>query len=121
MLGSPTSSDRAASRAWPSWLGSSDLGGRRSSSTTTGEAAPSRPGWPARRGVAGPTRTRIEGFWQQQGFASTRVASEWRFDRREELEAVLHNEFPPELAEELCQEHQSLAVEVHYRLYHRRY
>jgi len=64
---------------------------------------------------------RIEGFWQQQGFASTRVASEWRFDRREELEAVLRNEFPPELAEELCQEHQSLAVEVHYRLYHRRY
>ena len=64
---------------------------------------------------------RIEGFWQQQGFASTRVASEWRFDRREELEAVLRNEFPPELAEELCQEHQSLAVEVNYRLYHRRY
>jgi hypothetical protein len=49
------------------------------------------------------------------------VASEWRFDRRGELEAVLHNEFPPELATELCQEHQGLVVEVHYRLYHRRY
>jgi hypothetical protein len=31
------------------------------------------------------------------------------------LEAVLHNEFPPELAEELCQEHQGLAVEVRYQ------
>jgi SAM-dependent methyltransferase len=64
---------------------------------------------------------RIEGFWRQQGFASIRVASEWRFDRREELEAVLHNEFPPQLAAELCQEHQGLVVEVHYRLHYRRY
>jgi SAM-dependent methyltransferase len=64
---------------------------------------------------------RIEGFWRRQGFASIRVASQWRFDRREELEAVLHNEFPAELAERLCHEHEGLAVEVHYRLYHRRY
>jgi hypothetical protein len=49
------------------------------------------------------------------------VASEWRFDRRADLEAVLGNEFPPKLAGQLCQEHQGLVVEVHYRLYHRRY
>ena len=64
---------------------------------------------------------RIEAFRHQQGFASTRVASECRFDRRADLEAVLGNEFPPKLAEQLCQEHQGLVVEVHYRLYHRRY
>ena len=64
---------------------------------------------------------RIEAFRHQQGFASTRVASECRFDRRADLEAVLGNEFPPKLAGQLCQEHQGLVVEVHYRLYHRRY
>jgi hypothetical protein len=64
---------------------------------------------------------RIEGFWQDQGFSSSRVESEWRFRRREDLEAVLRVEFPPELAGRLCREHRGLAVEVHYRLYHRRY
>jgi SAM-dependent methyltransferase len=64
---------------------------------------------------------RIEAFWQQQDFALTAVASEWRFDRREDLEVVVGNEFPPELAEELCQEHHGLSVEVNHRVYHRRY
>jgi ubiquinone/menaquinone biosynthesis C-methylase UbiE len=64
---------------------------------------------------------RIEAFWGNQGFASVRVESEWRFRRRQDLEAVLELEFPPALAEELRREHQGLGVEVHYRIRHRRY
>jgi hypothetical protein len=54
---SPTSSGRAANRAWPSWRGSSAPGEPRSSLMTTGALGPLRPGWPAPRGVAGPIRT----------------------------------------------------------------
>jgi SAM-dependent methyltransferase len=64
---------------------------------------------------------RIEAFWRDHGFGSVRVESEWRFRRREDLEAVLGIEFPPLLAEELGREHQGTTVAVHYRLYHRRY
>jgi ubiquinone/menaquinone biosynthesis C-methylase UbiE len=64
---------------------------------------------------------RIEGFWRDQGFASVRVESEWRFQRREDLEAVLGVEFPPLLAEELRREHPGTSVDVHYRIYHRRF
>ncbi len=40
MPSSPTSSGRGPSRGWPSWPGCCVLGGRRSSSTTTGAPAP---------------------------------------------------------------------------------
>ena len=50
---------------------------------------------------------RIEAFWRDQGFASVQVESEWRFQRRQDLEAVLGVAFPPPLAEGLCREHRA--------------
>jgi hypothetical protein len=64
---------------------------------------------------------RIEAFWRDQGFASVRVESEWQFQRREDLEAVLGVEFPPALAEELRREHPGTSVDVHYLVHHRRF
>jgi len=78
--------------------------------------------WPARSAwCSWADPDRIEAFRRDQGFASVRVESEWRFQRRQDLEVVLGVEFPPPLAEELCREHRGTTVEVHDRLYHRRF
>jgi SAM-dependent methyltransferase len=63
----------------------------------------------------------VDAFWAGHGFSLTRIASEWRFDSRSDLEAVLRIEFPPELVEELLREHAGTHVAYHYALYHRRY
>ena len=65
--------------------------------------------------------TAIEDFWAAQGFTLTRIASEWRFESRADLEAVVRIEFPPELANQLLVEHSGTIVEYHYCLYHRHY
>ena len=61
----------------------------------------------------------VEGFWRDRGFTLTRIPSAWRFERRLDLEQVVRNEFPPELAEELLVEHAGLDVDYHYALYAR--
>lgn len=61
----------------------------------------------------------VEGFWREQGFGLTRIASSWRFDSREDFERVVRNEFPPEVATSLVVEHAGLEVEYHYALYWR--
>ena len=63
----------------------------------------------------------IETFWAARGFTLSRIASELRFTSRADLEAVVRLEFPPVLAEQLLAEHQGLAVEYWYCLYHRQY
>ena len=63
----------------------------------------------------------VERFWAEQGFRAERFRSAWRFRSRDDLEAVLRLEFPPELAEQLMAEHEGLEVEYHYALYHRTY
>ncbi len=63
----------------------------------------------------------VEGFWAAHGFALTRVTSAWRFARREELEAVVRNNFPPDLADDIVAEHRGTTVDYHFCLYHRRY
>ena len=63
----------------------------------------------------------IEGFWAGRGFDLTRIASEWRFERREDLDAVVRLEFPPDLAATILMEHPGTSVDYHYALYHRRY
>ena len=40
----------------------------------------------------------VEQFWSQHGFTRTRVASEWRFQTRAALEAVVRLEFGDSLA-----------------------
>ena len=63
----------------------------------------------------------VEQFWASQGFTLHRIASEWRFESRADLEAVVHIEFPDELANQILREHYGTTVEYHYCLYSRRY
>lgn len=63
----------------------------------------------------------IEGFWAEQGFSLTRIASEWQFATRADLEAVVSLEFGAELAKQLLENHKGTRVEYHYCLYHYRY
>jgi SAM-dependent methyltransferase len=60
----------------------------------------------------------IDGFWADHGFTLTVVPSEWRFTSRADLEAVVRNEFPPEVAAGIIHEHTGLVVEYVYNLYH---
>lgn len=62
-----------------------------------------------------------EPFWTAQGFAVTRVASEWRFENRGDLEAVLRIEFPPDLVPQLLAEVSGSRLDYGYCLYHRTY
>ncbi len=50
-----------------------------------------------------------------------RIASEWRFQNRADLEAVVRVEFLPELAPQLLAEHSGISVDYHYCLYYRQY
>ncbi len=63
----------------------------------------------------------VEDFWAAQGFTLTRIASQWRFENRADLEAVVRIEFPLELANQLLTEHSGTVVDYHYCLYHRDY
>lgn len=67
----------------------------------------------------------IDQFWRDQGFALEEIASEWRFERRVDLEAVVRIEFPPVMAagvaDEILAEHEGLRVPYVYNLYHKRH
>lgn len=49
--------------------------------------------------------TYARGWWADQGAATTPVLSSWTFDSRADLEAVLHLEFPPDVADEWLRAH----------------
>jgi ubiquinone/menaquinone biosynthesis C-methylase UbiE len=66
-----------------------------------------------------PVATRA--FWSDQGFSSTRIASEWRFASRADLETVVRIEFPAASAEAMIASHEGCTVDYVYRLYHRYY
>lgn len=51
--------------------------------------------WAAYQGSGGTTAA----WWAERGAVRQEVMSEWRFERREDLEAVLRLEFPAEVAE----------------------
>jgi ubiquinone/menaquinone biosynthesis C-methylase UbiE len=63
----------------------------------------------------------VEQFWADHGFTLTRIASEWRFTNRADLEAVVRLEFGNTLAEKLLTIHDGTGVEYGYCLYHRQY
>ncbi len=63
----------------------------------------------------------VEQFWDTHGFQLQRIPSEWRFQNRTDLEAVVGLEFGDQLATELLKAHQKLDVEYHYCLYYRRF
>jgi len=49
-------------------------------------------------------------WWAERGSARREVMSEWRFDRREDLEAVLRMEFPAEVADRWLSQHPEMAT-----------
>lgn len=57
--------------------------------------------WAAAQGTPDTT----DAWWRERGAVRTEVASSWRFDRREDLEAVLRLELPPEIAYGWLAEH----------------
>ena len=77
--------------------------------------------WLSRSNVPQEKAAVVEGFWQAQGFKLQRIASEWRFETRADLEKVVSIEFSPELAPQLLSEHTGLSIDYHYCLYYRHY
>lgn len=63
----------------------------------------------------------VEDFWSAHGFTLRRIASEWRFKCRADLEAVVRIEFPSEAAERILRAHEGTRVEYHYCLYYRHF
>jgi ubiquinone/menaquinone biosynthesis C-methylase UbiE len=67
------------------------------------------------------TPSEVKQFWWEQGFTEQAIASEWRFERREDLEKVVRLEFGHPLADKLLAQHQGLQIACHYKLYYRSY
>ena len=64
-----------------------------------------------RRGYPEVDPTAVERFWSRHGWSRTPVDMGWRFASREDLEAVVRIEFPPEVAEEVLAGHAGLEVD----------
>jgi ubiquinone/menaquinone biosynthesis C-methylase UbiE len=67
------------------------------------------------------TATEVALFWREQGFTEQSIASEWRFERREDLEKVVSLEFGDGLAPKLLAQHEGVQISYHYKLYYRSY
>ena len=77
-------------------------------------------GW-FRRGYPSVDPTAVERFWSSRGWTRVPLEIEWRFERREDLEAVVGIEFQPALALEIVAEHEGLVVDYAVNLWWRRY
>ncbi|MFD1148940.1 class I SAM-dependent methyltransferase [Saccharothrix hoggarensis] len=62
----------------------------------------------------------VERFFADQGFSLCRVRALWRFEKREDLEAVLRIEFSEAVAERAVAQTPGLSFEVGYRVHVRR-
>jgi ubiquinone/menaquinone biosynthesis C-methylase UbiE len=74
-----------------------------------------------RRGYPSVDPDAVERFWSAHGWTRRPLDVDWRFDRREDLEAVVRIEFTPELASEILAEHEGLVVDYAVNLWWRRY
>ncbi len=63
----------------------------------------------------------VQRFWDRRGFVTERLTIEWRFDRREDLEAVVRIELPPGQAGEVLPRHEGLDVDYAVALRWKRY
>ncbi|HSE10714.1 MAG TPA: class I SAM-dependent methyltransferase [Nocardioidaceae bacterium] len=63
----------------------------------------------------------IERFWSTHGWTRMPLDIEWRFERREDLEAVVGIEFTPGLAGQILAEHEGLEVDYAVNLWWRRF
>lgn len=67
-------------------------------------------GW-FRRGYPQVDPARVRGFWSRHGWQRRPLDIEWRFDRREDLEAVVRIEFDPATAAWALARHEGLTVD----------
>ncbi|MBC8063664.1 MAG: class I SAM-dependent methyltransferase [Chlorobia bacterium] len=78
--------------------------------------------WLARRVRKEPlSQDEKERFWASFGFQLRRIESEWLFQTREELEAVVRLEFGRKVGDSILERHRGLRVGYTYCLYHRSY
>jgi len=62
----------------------------------------------------------VERFWSGRGWTRIPVLTEWRFERRADLEAVVRIEFAPDLAEQVLAEHHGTSVDYAVNIWWRR-
>lgn len=74
-----------------------------------------------RRGYPAVDPVAVERFWSTRGWTRRPLDVEWRFDRREDLEAVVRIEFAPALAEEILAGHTGITVDYAVNLWWRRF
>ncbi|MGI5119159.1 class I SAM-dependent methyltransferase [Marinactinospora thermotolerans] len=63
----------------------------------------------------------VERFWSRQGFARRPLDMRWRFERREDFEAVVRIEFSAAIAQEVIASHEGLEVDYAVNLWWREY
>jgi SAM-dependent methyltransferase len=66
-----------------------------------------------------PSPAEIERFWTTQGWTLDRVDMGWRFDSREDLEAVVRIELKPDVADQVLRHHRGLEVDYAVNLWWR--
>lgn len=79
-------------------------------------------GWLSMRPKPEPlTQEEKERFWASYGFNLRKIESEWRFQSRADLEAVVNLEFGAKLADQILAGHSGNSVGYTFCLYHRSY
>jgi SAM-dependent methyltransferase len=63
----------------------------------------------------------VERFWTSRGWSRRPLEVEWRFDRREDLEAVVRIELDPRTADAALAEHEGTTVDYAVNLWWRRF
>ncbi|MFC5729001.1 MULTISPECIES: class I SAM-dependent methyltransferase [Nocardioides] len=63
----------------------------------------------------------IERFWTMRGWTLDRVDMGWRFESREDLEAVVRIEFKPDVADQVLRHHRGLEVDYAVNLWTKEY
>jgi len=77
-------------------------------------------GW-FRRGYPTIDPAAVERFWSAWGWTRVPLDVDWRFDSREDLEAVVRIEFTPEVAAAVLAEHEGTTVDYAVNLFWKRF
>jgi ubiquinone/menaquinone biosynthesis C-methylase UbiE len=77
-------------------------------------------GW-FRRGYPTIDPAAVERFWSARGWTRVPLDIDWRFDSREDLEAVVRIEFTPEVAAAVLAEHEGTKVDYAVNLFWKRF
>lgn len=72
-----------------------------------------------RRGYPKVDPDAVERFWSRHGWRRERLDIAWRFERREDLEAVVRIELPTEVAEDALASHEGVEVDYAVNLWWR--